>query len=53
MICSVSTENLKKRIKEIEKQKEQAIAHINALCGAEQVLQELLADAEKEDNADG
>ena len=42
-------EQIKNKLKNLEQQKEQAIANVNAICGAEQVLQELLAEAEKEE----
>ena len=46
----MSPETIRKKLKEIIQQKEQAVAQLNALCGAEQVLRELLAG--EEDNPD-
>ena len=46
-------EQIKEKLKALAEQREQMIANINAVMGAIQVLQELLADAEKEENAAG
>ena len=39
---------IEKKLMELNRQKEQAMANLNAVMGAIQVLQELLEDAEKE-----
>lgn len=44
---------IENKLRELNRQKEQAMANLNAVMGAIQVLQELLADAEKEDSTDG
>lgn len=38
------------KLDELSKQKEQAVAQLNAILGAEQALQELLKEAEKNDD---
>lgn len=45
----ITTQTLRDKISELGKQKEQVIAQLNALCGAEQVLRELLSEAENEE----
>ena len=41
-------ETVRNKLMELDKQKEQTIAQLNAIIGAQQVLRELLSDAEKE-----
>jgi len=47
---------IRNKLREIQQRKEQAIANVNALCGAEQILLELIAEADamdaKEDKPD-
>lgn len=43
---------VEKKLRELNQQKETALANLNAVMGAIQVLQELLADAVKGGNAD-
>ena len=40
-------EKLKKKLEEIEKQKEQTLAQLNAILGAEQAIKSLLEEGEK------
>lgn len=40
-------EKLKNKLEEIEKQKEQALAQLNAILGAEQAIKSLLEEGEK------
>ncbi|MBQ7547880.1 MAG: hypothetical protein IJT41_13065 [Clostridia bacterium] len=48
----MKTETIRNKLRELDQQKEQAIAQLNAICGAQQVLQELLSEAEEEDKPD-
>ena len=48
----MSLEMIRNKLKQLEQQKEQTVAQLNAICGAEQVLRELLVEAEKEDATD-
>lgn len=41
-------ETVRNKLMELDKQKEQTIAQLNAIIGAQQVLRELLSEAEKE-----
>lgn len=41
-------EKIKSKLEEIEKAKEQAVAQLNALMGAEQVLKEMLSGDKEE-----
>lgn len=41
-------EKIKSKLDELSKAKEQAVAHLNAIIGAEQALRELLSETEKE-----
>lgn len=41
-------EKIKAKLEELSKAKEQAIAQLNAIAGAEQTLKELLAESDKE-----
>ena len=41
-------ETIRNKLHELEQQKEQTVAQLNAICGAEQILRELLAEAEAE-----
>lgn len=43
-------EKLEQKLAEIRMQKEQAFANYNAICGAEQVLQQLINECEVEEN---
>lgn len=45
------TEIITKKLDEIKKQKEQLMANLNALVGAEQVLQQLISEISKESEA--
>ncbi len=42
-------ELIEKRLQELAQQKEQALAQLNAILGAEQALQSLLTEEAKED----
>jgi len=41
-------ETIEKKLQEIAKQKEQALAQLNAILGAEQALNDLLKEVEKD-----
>lgn len=45
-------ENLEKKLETIKAQKEQILANFNALCGAEQVIMQLLQEVQETDNSD-
>ena len=45
----ISVETLQKRLQELQAQREQGIAHINAVVGAIQVIEVLIRDSEKTD----
>ncbi len=45
-------EQIKEKLKALAEQQEQMIANLNAICGAQQVLQELMAEAEQEEQDD-
>lgn len=42
----MKTEIIRNKLRELDQQKEQAVAQLNAICGAQQVLQELLSESE-------
>ena len=44
---------IKQKIKEINQTKAQVLANYNALCGAEQAYQEMLAEFEKTEKSEG
>lgn len=48
----MNAEVIRKKIHELDQQKEQAIAQLNAIAGAQQVCRELLEEAEKEETPD-
>lgn len=43
---------IKQKIKEINQTKAQVLANYNALCGAEQAYQEMLAEFEKKEKSE-
>ena len=43
------TEAIRKKMQELDRQKEQALAQLNAILGAQQVCSDLLEEARKED----
>lgn len=43
-------ENLNSKLADIRKQKEQLMANYNALCGAEQMLQQLIKELESDES---
>ncbi len=43
-------ETILKKLKTLDQQKEQALAQLNAILGAQQVLRELLEEARKEES---
>ncbi len=45
----MAAETILKKLKTLDQQKEQALAQLNAILGAQQVLRELLEEARKED----
>jgi len=45
------TERIQSKLKELAQQKEQALAQLNAILGAEQALQQLLEPEKKEEAA--
>ena len=42
------TEAIRKKMQELDRQKEQALAQLNAILGAQQVCRDLLEEARKE-----
>lgn len=44
----MAAETIQKKLKTLDQQKEQALAQLNAILGAQQVLRELLEEARKE-----
>ena len=44
----MAAETILKKLKTLDQQKEQALAQLNAILGAQQVLRELLEEARKE-----
>ena len=46
------TDILNTKLAEVRKQKEQTVANYNALCGAEQMILQLIAQVEKEGKGD-
>ena len=44
------TERIQAKLKELAQQKEQALAQLNAILGAEQALQQLLEPEKKEES---
>ena len=48
----MNADTIRKKIHELDQQKEQAIAQLNAIAGAQQVCRELLEEAEKEESHD-
>ena len=44
---------IKQKIKEINQTKARALANYNALCGAEQAYQEMLAELERTEKREG
>ena len=45
----MAAETIRKKMQELDRQKEQALAQLNAIIGAQQVCRELLEEARKED----
>lgn len=48
----MKTETIRNKLKELDQQKEQTLAQLNAIIGAQQVCRELLKEAEEEDKPD-
>ncbi len=48
----MTVEKLQKRLNEIQRQKETTLANYNALCGAEQILTELINNEMKEEKTE-
>lgn len=46
----MAAETILKKLKTLDQQKEQALAQLNAILGAQQVLRELLEEARKEES---
>ena len=48
----MTVEKLQKRLNEIQRQKETTLANYNALCGAEQILTELINNEMQEEKTE-
>lgn len=44
------TETIRKKMQELDRQKEQALAQLNAIMGAQQVCRDLLDEVRKEES---
>lgn len=46
----INKEKIEEKLAEIQKQKEQMVANLNAISGAEQALQQLISECDSEED---